>query len=84
MVRTCSIHVWMKLVCIGFDQGRFPQLRIVVEIPESYPVVEGGSGQDEDDNEIPEVKLETVVNVMAELNAKGVLTVNVIEYESTA
>lgn len=74
----------MKLVCIGFDQRRFPQLRIVVEIPESYPVVEGRSGQDEDDNEIPEVKLETVVNAMAELNAKGVLTVNVIEYESTA
>lgn len=84
MVRTCSIHVWMKLVCIGLDQGRFPQLRVVIEIPESYPVVESGSGQDEDDDKVPEVKLEMVVNTIAKLDAKGVHTVNVIEYESTA
>jgi hypothetical protein len=53
----------MKFVCIGLNQGRFPQLGIVIEIAESYPVVDSGSGQDEDDNEVPEVKLGTVVNI---------------------
>ncbi len=52
-----SVHVGMEFLRVCLYQGRFLQLRVLVEVTEADPVIESDSSGQEQQCEGPEVEL---------------------------